>query len=170
MIKAYDGGEVTIWNQGDFDFSIRRFNPFLAMRVLGELQKLLVPAIGGALNNADEEMDDVAALGGAVGGALMKLAEVVDGDKMEKAARLLLDGQYIAVSETGKKDFQRLDDGTVAAVFTGRPFDLLALCGKIFAVNFMDFSTSSSVPTGVRQFVEGIQEAFRGGAGTTSEG
>lgn len=169
MIK-YDGGKVTVWMQGEYDFSIRRFNPFLAMRILGELQKLLVPAIGGALNNADEGMEDVAALGGAVGGALMKLAEVVDGDKMENAARLLLDGNYIAVSEAGKNDFQRLDDGTVAAVFTGRPFDLLALCGKIFAVNFMDFSKSSSVPIGVQQFVEGIQESFRGGVGTTSEG
>lgn len=165
---SFDGGEVTIWNQGSYDFSIRRFNPFLAMRILGELQKLLVPALGGALDGASDDMNDVAALGSAVGGALLKMAEVVDGEKMEKAARLLLDGNYISVSESGKKDYSRLDDGTIAAVFTGRPFDLIALCGKIFAVNYMDFSKSSSVPTGVRQFVEGIREAFQGDAGTTS--
>lgn len=166
---TFDGGEVTQWTQGNYTFAIRRFNPFLAMRVLGELQRLLVPAIGGALDGASDDMNDVVAMGGAVGGALLKMAEVVDGEKMEKSVRLLLDGNYISVSESGKKDYSRLDDGTIAAVFTGRPFDLLALCGKIFAVNFMDFSKSSSVPTGVRQFVEGIQEAFRGGAGTTSK-
>jgi len=168
MLKAYDGGEVTIWNQGEYDFSIRRFNPFLAMRVLGELQKLIVPAISGALNNADDSVENIEVLGGAVGGALAKLAEVIDGEKMEKATRLLLDGNYIAVSSAGKKDFQRIDDGIVAAVFTGRPLDLLALCGKIFAVNFMDFSTSSSVPTGVRQFIEGIRGVFLDDAGTIS--
>ena len=161
---SFDGGEVTIWTQGDYDFSIRRFDPFLAMRVLGELQKLLVPAIGGAIDN----VDDAAQLGGAIGGALLKIAEVVDGDKLEKAVKILLDSNYIAVSKTGQKDFQRLDNGAVTAIFTGRPFDMLALCGKIFSVNFTDFSKSCSVPTGVRQFIDGIKEAFRGDAGNIS--
>lgn len=165
---AFDGGQVTTWTQGDYDFAIRQFNPFLAMRVLGELQKLLVPAIGGALDGANEDMTDIAAMGGAVGGALLKMAEIVDGDKLEKAAKLLLDSNYISVSESGKKDFSRLDEGNVTAIFTGRPFDMIALCCKVFAVNFLDFSKSSSVPTGVRQFIDGIKEAFRGDSGTIS--
>lgn len=165
---AFDGGEITTWTQGKYDFSIRRYNPFLAMRVLGELQKLLVPALGGALESS-ENATDIAALGGAVGGAVAKIAEVVDGDKMEKAVRILLDGNYVSVSEAGKKNFQRLDEGTVAAVFTGRPFDMIALCGKVFEVNFLDFSKSSSVPTGVRMFVDGILAIFRDDAGIISE-
>lgn len=166
---AFDGGEVTTWTQGKYDFSIRRYNPFLAMRVLGELQRLLVPALGGALESSGENATDIAALGGAVGGAISKIAEVVDGDKMEKAVRILLDENYVSVAEKGKKDFQRLDDGTVSAVFTGRPFDMIALCGKVFEVNFLDFSKSSSVPTGVRMFVDGILAMFRGDAGIISE-
>ena len=43
----FDGGKITKWRQGDYEFSIRQMNPFHAMKVLGDLQKILLPVIGG---------------------------------------------------------------------------------------------------------------------------
>jgi len=164
----FDGGKITKWRQGDFEFSIRQMNPFKAMKVLGDLQKLIIPALGGAaagLNDSSENAEVVS----AIGGALANIAETVDGDKLEQACKLLLNVEYIAVKEKGAKDFSYVSVEDLEAVFTGRPWDMLALCYKVFEVNFLDFSTSSSVPTGVQKALSEIKTMFQGVSGNTSE-
>lgn len=163
----FDGGKITKWRQGDFEFSIRQMNPFKAMKVLGDLQKLIIPAIGGAaagLNDSSENAEVVS----AIGGALASIADNVDGDKLEQACKILLNVEYIAVKEKGAKDFSYVSDEDMEAIFTGRPWDMLALCYKVFEVNFLDFSTSSSVPTGVQKALSEVKAMFRGASGTTS--
>ena len=96
----FDGCIITKWKQGDFEFSIRQMNPFKAMKVLGDLQKLIIPALGGAaagLNDSSENAEVVS----AIGGALANIAETVDGDKLEQACKLLLNTEYIAIKEKG---------------------------------------------------------------------
>ena len=86
----FDGGKITKWKQGEYEFSIRMMNPFRAMKVLGDLQKLIIPAIGGAaagLNDSSENAEVVS----AIGGALANIAENVDGDKLQLACNLPLD-------------------------------------------------------------------------------
>lgn len=164
----FDGGKITKWRQGDFEFSIRQMNPFKAMKVLGDLQKLIIPAIGGAaagLNDSSENAEVVS----AIGGALASIADNVDGDKLEQACKILLNVEYIAVKEKGAKDFSYVSDEDMEAIFTGRPWDMLALCYKVFEVNFLDFSTSSSVPTGVQKALSEVKAMFQGASGTTSE-
>ena len=163
----FDGGKITKWTQGDFEFSIRQMNPFRAMKVLGDLQKLIIPAIGGAaagLNDSSENAEVVS----AIGGALANIAENVDGDKLEQACKLLLNVEYIAVKEKGAKDFSYVSVEDLEAVFTGRPWDMLALCYKVFEVNFLDFSKSSSVPIGVQKALSEIKTMFQGVSGNTS--
>ncbi len=163
----FDGGKITKWRQGDFEFSIRQMNPFKAMKVLGDLQKLIIPALDGAaagLNDSSENAEVVS----AVSGALASIAENVDGDKLEQACKLLLNVEYIAVKEKGAKDFTYVSEEDLEAVFTGRPWDMLALCYKVFEVNFLDFSTSSSVPTGVQKALSEIKTVFRGASGSIS--
>lgn len=163
----FDGGKITKWRQGDFEFSIRQMNPFKAMKVLGDLQKLIIPAIGGAaagLNDSSENAEVVS----AIGGALASIADNVDGDKLEQACKILLNVEYIAVKEKGAKDFSYVSDEDMEAIFTGRPWDMLALCYKVFEVNFLDFSTSSSVPTGVQKALSEVKAMFQGASGTTS--
>jgi hypothetical protein len=164
----FDGGKITKWKQGEYEFSIRQMSPFKAMKVLGDLQKLIIPALGGAaagLNDSSENAEVVS----AVGGALANIAETVDGDKLEQACKLLLNVEYIAVKEKGAKDFSYVSVEDLEAVFTGRPWDMLALCYKVFEVNFLDFSTSSSVPTGVQKALSEIKTMFQGVSGNTSE-
>ena len=163
----FDGGKITKWKQGDFEFSIRQMNPFKAMKVLGDLQKLIIPAIGGAaagLNDSSENAEVVS----ASGGALANIADNVDGDKLEQACKLLLDTEYIGVKEKDSKSFVSVDSDGLEAIFTGRPWDMLALCYKVFEVNFLDFSASSSVPIGVRNVVNEIRSQIMGVVGTTS--
>lgn len=162
----FDGGKITKWRQGDFEFSIRQMNPFKAMKVLGDLQKLIIPALGGAaagLNDSSENAEIVS----AIGGALASIADNVDGDKLERACKLLLNVEYIAVKEKGAKDFAYVSEEDLEAIFTGRPWDMIALCYKVFEVNFLDFSKSSSVPTGVRNVLDEIKAVFRGVSGNT---
>ena len=163
----FDGGKITKWKQGDYEFSIRAFNPFYAMKVLGDLQKILIPAIGGAASSVgetDTSVDTVA----AVGGALRQLAQNVDGKTMESACKLLLNPEYIAVKGKEGKQFSYVDEDMLSRIYWGRPWDMLALCFKVFEVNFLDFSTSSSVPTGVIEAVAEICRSFQGDVGNTS--
>ena len=158
---AFDGGKVTKWKQGGYEFAIRSFDPFLGLEILGELQKVLVPAIGGAAdglqkNTADGEMIV------AIGGALKQLSQSVSGKILRQSAELLLDSEYVAVKGKGDKSYLPADKDKLAAIYWGRPFDMVALCIKVFEVNFLDFSTSCSVPTGVREMVEAIQQMVQG--------
>jgi hypothetical protein len=167
----FDGGKITKWKQGDFEFSIRQMNPFKAMKVLGDLQKLIIPAIGGsvsALKDSSQNAEIVA----AIGGALSTVANSLDGDKLEQACKLLLNVEYIAVKEKGAKDFAYVSEEDLEAIYTGRPWDMLALCAKIFEVNFLDFSKSSTVPIGVqkalRDIIGEVKVTFQGALGNTS--
>ena len=45
----WDGGKFTKFQQGEYVFSIRQFAPFKAIKVLGDLQKIITPALAGAL-------------------------------------------------------------------------------------------------------------------------
>lgn len=164
----FDGGKITKWKQGDCEFSIRAFNPFYAMRVLGDLQKILVPIIGGAaasIQDAPENGETVA----AVGGALRQAAGTLDGVILEKTCKLLLNPEYIGVKTKDSKQFSYADEDTLTQIYWGRPWDMLALCAKVFEVNYLDFSKSSSVPTGVIEVITEIRRSFRGDVGTTSE-
>ena len=45
----WTGGKFTEVKIGDDVFTVRQFPPFYAIRVLGELQKIITPALGGVL-------------------------------------------------------------------------------------------------------------------------
>lgn len=145
------------YTQGEYVFSIRPFEAFKSMRVLGELQKVIGPAIGGAVKGA---AGDGVPVSEAISSALTQIAQTVDGDTLEKAVRLLLDADYVAVKKQGGS-YVRLDEGALNEVFEGRPFDMLVLCGKIFEVNYLDFSKLSSVPAGFRQALREIKRGFQ---------
>jgi hypothetical protein len=163
----FEGGKITKWRQGDYEISIRQMNPFRSMKVLGDLQKILLPVIGGAVEGLKDSSDNAEMIA-AIGGALGQIAGNVDGDKLQLACNLLLDVDYLAVKGEGDKQFRAIDHDDLAAIYTGRPWDMLALCAKIFEVNFLDFSTSSSVPIGIQKAVKDIRQMISGGVGTTS--
>ena len=173
MSIIYRGGETKKYDQGDYTFAIRPFPAFHSMRVLGDLQKVVVPALGGAVGglkpeSLDMDTSDVKFIGGAVADALNNLAKTLDGETLERAAELLLDPQYVSVAPLHTKDFQPLDEGAVNEIFSGRIIDLIALMVQIFKVNYADFSKLSSVPTGVRKALGEIKSSFLASSQTNS--
>ncbi len=151
---------------GESVFYIRRFEPFTAMKVLGDLQKIILPALGAAakevngidLDSPDEGLD---ALAGMLGGALAALPQHVDGAKLENAARMLLNPDYVSVSPDGLKSPVRLSEDVAIVVFEGRVMDMFAVMAEVFRVNFMDFSKLSSVPTGTTQALGELKGKFQ---------
>ena len=84
MSIIYQGGETKKWDQGQYTFAIRQFPPFHAMKVLGELQKVLAPALGGAIGGIkpetlDQDTNNVIFIGNTVADALNGLARSMDG-------------------------------------------------------------------------------------------
>ena len=132
----WDGGKFTKYQQGEYTFTIRQFAPFKAIKVLGDLQKIISPALSGALS----------------------------GLKKTPEADTNLYKNYVSVEvvdKNGTKNFTQLDEGLINEIFTGRTFDLLALMVKVFQVNFMDFSKLSSIPSGVREVFGEIKSPFQ---------
>ena len=120
------------FSHDEHDYSVRPFEPFKAIEVLGELQKILGPAIGGVME----------------GNALVMIAQNVDGEKLQRAIKMLLDEDYVAVSPHGKKDFVRLTEPVIDDLFTGKPLALLSVAVKVFNANYEDFSMLSSALIG----------------------
>ena len=173
MSIIYRGGETKKYDQGDYTFAIRPFPAFHSMKVLGDLQRVVVPALGGAIGglkpeSLDMDTSDVKFIGGAVADALNNLGKTLVGETLERAAELLLDPQYVSVAPLHTKDFQPLDEGAVNEIFSGRIIDLIALMVQIFKVNYADFSKLSSVPTGVRKALGEIKSSFLASSQTNS--
>ena len=140
------------YKMGETTFYIHIMPPLLAMKVLGEVQKTLAPILGGVTKEVskkgDEQADGLAVIGSAIGEALCRMPEHLDGEQLEKLCKLLLNGEYIGVSTDGMKDPEKMSERILNEVFTGRPLDILALMYKVFEVNYLDFSKLSSVKIG----------------------
>lgn len=160
----WTGGKFTTIQIGDDIFTVRQFAPFYAIRVLGELQKIITPALGGILNGVaknNDEMDteNLKDMLQVISNAIEKLAYTLDGDKLETAIKLLIDEQYVSiqVNRNGKKEFVRLNESAINEVFEGRIIDLVVLAIKVFKINYLDFSKLSSVPIGVQKTLAEIK-------------
>lgn len=149
-------------------FYIEKFNPFRALKVLGDVQKVIVPAIKGAgqgyLVSAADHMEadsmSLAVLIPAIIGAMDYVSANLSGDDLEKLGRLLLDPDYVSVSHN-KQQAVTLDEDKIIEVFAGRPIDMIFLMVKVFEANYGDFMQSSIVPAGARNVWEDVKRAFR---------
>ena len=155
------------YHLGESVFYIQRFPPFVAMKVLGDLQKIILPALGAAAKEAkgidlDAPDDGLDALADMFGSALSVLPQHVDGVGLENAARMLLNPDYVSVSPDGMASPSRLTEDMAIVVFEGRVMDMFAVMAEVFRVNFMDFSKLSSVPIGTTQALGELKEKFQG--------
>lgn len=151
------------YKQGKTVFYIHRFPPFMAMRVLGELNKVVGPVMGGAakgLQNIEGAGENLEALSTVLGSALQNLM-MIDGDVMEHVLRLVLNEEYVSVSTNGtKNDLAHLTEEKINEVFEGRPIDMIMLAVKVVRVNYLDFSMLSSIPTGFLGALGAMKSAF----------
>lgn len=154
--------EPATYKQGEYTFYITRYDPFEAMRVLGNLQKILGPIFGGALKSAKMDSDlakkkDYLPM---IGGALTELPNKLSGEQFLSLCRMLLRSDYISVKNPETGDTRKLTEPIINEVFEGRPFDMLALMFEVVKVNFLDFSRLSSIPAGARKGLSEMTKKF----------
>ena len=153
MRDIYSRKEIIL---GKDKFYVQQYPPLEGMKVLGELQGIISPAISGAAVG----IKDSGILSDGLSGGLLMLAEKLDGEKLEYLSKLLLNPQYVAVKIEGKGQAVALDEDILAQIFTGRYIDMLFLMFKVAQVNFLDFTQLCSLPTGVVTAVENLKKVF----------
>ena len=129
---------------GKNTFGIKPMDPFTALAVLGDLQKVVLPVIGNLATVIDEKsanVDNIMEKGldfNKIGPALSLAANNLDGQTIAKLAKKLITKELITVQfEDGTQS--RMDDEAVSKAFTGNMAEMLQLIWKIVEVNYGDF-------------------------------
>lgn len=156
----FDGGKVTEFKQNGNVFYIRPMNPFLSLRLLGDLQKLVAPVVGNIFaafgDKKDKKKDEKQEVAeaeskeekglfdrdfdmAAVEKTFTAIAEHIDGDKIEKMCSRILDKDYIAVSIDGR-EAEPLGRAQLNELFTGNITDMFILVVEVLKVNYQDFT------------------------------
>lgn len=134
-------------------FSVRSYEPFTAMRNLGQLQKTVLPIMQGLMKafvreeNIDLDLADANALSGIgenLASSLDTIIEKIDGPKLENAMRILLDGEYVAVTEKGKENWSKLNEDKVSEIFEGDIYKMFTVAVKVLQFNYANFTFMSN--------------------------
>lgn len=163
----YTGGKITEVEIGGNVFYIRQFDPFRAIGVLGELQKVISPILGGlagavSKNGIDKDIADLSVVAGALQEIFESLPEHLDGDKLQSLSKKLLNKDFIGVSVGGEGKPVMLDAGAINEVFTGCPYDMLRLMYEVAKANYADFSMLSNIPGGLQGVFGEMKSKFLG--------
>ena len=144
---------------GEDVFFIQLIPPKESIKAWTEVQKVLLPALSGAMEgmniSAENEKEKWV---NVVASAFQTLPYTLDADKVEKLYSYLLNPDYIAVQRKEDKTPIRLSEDIIDEIFTGRTFDLFVLMAKVVQVNYLDFSMLCGVPIGFRQTAEEIKQ------------
>ena len=140
---------------GEDVFFIQLIPPKESLKAWTEVQKVLLPALSGAMEGMNiQSADETEHWVNVVASAFQTLPYTLDSDKVEKLYSYLLNPEYIAVQRKEDKTPIRLTEDVIDEIFTGRTFDLFFLMAKVVQVNYLDFSMLSSLPIGFRKNAE----------------
>ena len=155
---------------GEDTFFVQLIPPKESIKAWTEVQKVLLPAISGAMEGmnltAEDEKDKWI---NVVASAFQTLPYTLDADKVDRLYSYLLNPEYIAVQRKEDKTPIRLTEDLIDEIFTGRTFDLFFLMAKVVQINYLDFSKLSSLPIGFRHSAEEIQAKVMASLGSGSK-
>jgi hypothetical protein len=144
---------------GEDTFFVQLIPPKESIKAWTEVQKVLLPALSGAMEgmniSAEDEKEKWV---NVVASAFQTLPYTLDADKVEKLYSYLLNPEYVAVQRKEDKTPIRLTEDLIDEIFTGRTFDLFFLMAKVVQFNYLDFSRLCGLPIGFRQAVEQLKE------------
>lgn len=122
---------------GDVTFRITPFDPFKQLQLFGNLQKEILPAVGGVLNVTlgSEKIADADADAAAIK-AFRELSSNFTGDVLLKWANLLLEDDYITFEFPGSEP-QKLTKHNRAEALPDMSY-ILELMFHVGKVNFAD--------------------------------
>lgn len=141
--------QVTI---GENTFYIQNYDPFTAIKVLGDLQKVASPLIaemtegftgGKSKDIMDVDLQSAEVMMRGLKAICMSMHKYLDGDTLLRVLKMLLDSKMIAVDYNGRPT--ALNENVVTAVFNGDLMGMLELAYHVIRINFADvFTTAAS--------------------------
>lgn len=137
-------GDVSQKQVGENIFYIRPITPLKAIGLLGDIQKLIGPALGKGLASFTNGADTKSLLDRKIDGTMLSdafeaLAEHVDGAKLEGMAKRILDPQFVAVQGPSDDTPSRLTDAKINEVFLGCPGDMFTVIAAVLEATYGDF-------------------------------
>lgn len=133
--------EIKLKTVNDVVFHVQCFDPFAALRVLGDLQRVLSPIVGSMVGSANAtDVESINILSKSISNICNGLHEYVDGDTLVKLIEMLVREDYISVSIEGGTP-KRLSKDLVNLVFNGNPGGVLELAYEVVKVNYGGFFT-----------------------------
>lgn len=129
---------------GEYTCYIRRFEPFYALEILGDLQKRFVKpflsVVDGKEGGSEEENRAKLMI------ALTNLAGEIDGKELRRLATVLVDPNYISIAGMGENPAKLDANEALRRGLT--PADLLLLCWAVVSYNFAEVLARFASPTG----------------------
>lgn len=135
--------------QGNNTFNVRSMNPFDAVVLMGDLQKIVLPAVGDAFSakQGGKNAKEVADMAVDFFDKDIDLANVIktfsgsfDGVQLQAMLERILNCEYITV-KIGNNAEQRMDKAMLLQLYTGNPFGMFELAWEVLKVNYRDFFT-----------------------------
>jgi hypothetical protein len=123
---------------GDNKFYIRRFDAFLSLKILGDIQKKFMAPMASLMEAQDPKAPQDTRMADAMK-AIEKLSQGIDGDTLVDLTKRLLNSDYISVSIAGEPA-QRLDEGMLNRA-TNNVADVVFLVAEVLKVNYAELFT-----------------------------
>lgn len=121
---------------GDTRFYITPLDPFVQLRLFGDLQREILPSVGGLLNHVLGKSGEADASADAAGiAALRELSTRFDGAALERWAGLLLDAEYVAFETNDMREPAKLRKSEHRRAFPDMTY-ILELMFHVGKVNF----------------------------------
>lgn len=140
-------------------FYIRAMNPFEALKLQGDLAKLISPIIGKvgkAFSQGKSETEKVSIssilesdFSGGLEGVFNAIAENIDGDKLAVYMRRILEPRYVAYQTVTMDNPKQLDESCYMEVFSGNLSGMYLLAWEVLKHNFGDFFSRFSSLSGI---------------------
>ena len=143
---------------GENVYYITRFQPFYALEVFGDLQKLLVGPFISQLDgketpkNANGEMVLNAEAGKSMMAAFANLSDRLDGKTLRKVAEMLITKDNVSVSIDGAEP--RRMDASAQGLAIESPADIIELALEVAKFNYSEVIARLMSPTGPARFLQ----------------
>ena len=151
---------MTEFTYKDYTFYISPMEPFAALTLLGDLQKIAFAAIGDALSVDDKKekenikkmtIRDILSSNIDIGKGIKTFSESLPGTLLATHMKTILNPECISVKSIEMDSPVKLDKARQVEVFRGNLYAMMQVAKKILEVNYKDFLDEISLPTGFLQ-------------------
>lgn len=129
-------------------FYIRRFDAFLALRVLGEVQKKFLVAFTSLIEANDKSLSEEAKERNLFK-AIDNISRSLDGDSLIALVKQVLNPEFVSVSIGGEPP-EKLDEGMLNRSIDS-VYDVVAIVFEVLNVNYKELFTRGRTLIGQEQ-------------------